>query len=73
MEGSVKLMLERQETAFAHLTYLGVWVQNREPVCMVEEEMALTSRDDVRREVATFWNTSGNGSGQAETEEPQMK
>jgi len=63
VEGSVKLMLQRQETAFAHLTYLGVWVQNRAPVCTAEEEMASTSRDDVRREVASFWNANINCSG----------
>jgi len=49
-------MRERQEAAFAHLTYLGVWVQRYAPTCKEGEEKALAARDDVRQEVAAFWN-----------------
>lgn len=63
MEGSVKLILERQEEAFARLTRLAVWVQNRVPVCVAEEKIASTSRDDVRREVAELWDALINPSG----------
>jgi hypothetical protein len=55
-EGSVKLMLERQETAFAHLTYLAVWIQKYAPICVANEDLAYLARNDVRREVASFWN-----------------
>jgi len=60
---SIKLMLQRQETAYAHLTRLAVWTQDRVQVCMTEEKIALTSRDDVREEVAAFWNASINHDG----------
>ena len=58
MEASVKLILERQEKAFAHLTYLAVWIQNHVPVCEKEKELASASRDEVRREVAAFWRAN---------------
>ena len=54
--GSVKLVLERQEAAFAHLTPLAVWIQDREPVCFMEERLTEKLRDDVRREVAAVWD-----------------
>ena len=63
MEGSVKLMLERQEAAFAHLTYLAVWIQEFVPVCTMEEETALTMRDNVRREIAASWAASIDRAG----------
>ena len=53
--GSVKLMLDRQEKAFTHLTPLAVWIQNRAPVCTTEEKMAEQLRDSVRREAAGVW------------------
>jgi hypothetical protein len=56
--GSVKLMLERQEAAFAHLTPLAVWIQNRAPMCSMEETLAEKLRDDVRREVAAGWDAA---------------
>jgi hypothetical protein len=49
-------MLERQEAAFAHLTPLAVWIQDRAPVCSMEANLAEKLRDDVRREVATAWD-----------------
>lgn len=62
LEGSVNIYLERQEVAFAHLTHLAVWIQDREPV---EEEIASRSRDEVRREVAAFWRANFHRSNQA--------
>lgn len=56
--GSVKLLLGRQEAAFAHLTPLAVWIQDRAPVCAMEESLAEKLRDDVRREIAATWNAS---------------
>jgi len=56
VSGSVKLMLGRQEAAFAHLTPLAVWIQDRAPACSAEEDLAEQLRDDVRREVAVAWN-----------------
>ena len=49
-------MLGRQEAAFAHLTPLAVWIQDRAPACSAEEDLAEQLRDDVRREVAVAWN-----------------
>jgi hypothetical protein len=57
-------MLERQEAAFAHLTHLAVWVQDRASVCSDEEKLAEKLRDDVRREVAAVWNANINTNGQ---------
>jgi len=54
--GSIKLLLERQEAAFAYLTPLAVWIQNKAPECLDEADVAERLRDDVRREVATTWN-----------------
>jgi hypothetical protein len=51
-------MLERQEAAFAHLTPLAVWIQNRAPVCSTEESVAENLRDSVRREVAAAWDAN---------------
>jgi hypothetical protein len=56
--GSVKQLLGRQEAAFAHLTPLAVWIQDRAPVCSMEESLAEKLRDDVRREIAAAWNAS---------------
>jgi hypothetical protein len=58
--GSIKLVLERQEAAFAHLTPLAVWIQNRAPVCSMEKDLAEKMRDDVRREVAAAWNADSS-------------
>jgi hypothetical protein len=49
-------MQERQEAAFAHLTYLGVWIQKYVPKAKEDEDKARAARNDVRREVAAFWN-----------------
>ena len=62
--GSTKRMLEQQEAAFARLTPLAVWIQNRAPVCSTEADKAEKLRDDVRREVATTWNADISISGQ---------
>jgi len=64
--GSVKLLLARQESAYGHLTRVGVWIQGHLPVCVKDEEMASTLRDDVRREVAAFWYLNINGSQASE-------
>jgi hypothetical protein len=62
--GSTKLMLERQEAAFAYLTPLAVWIQDRAPVCSKEADEAEKLRDDVRREVVAAWNADISISGQ---------
>lgn len=51
-------MLDQQEAAFAYLTPLAVWIQNRAPVCSKEADSAEKLRDDVRREVAAEWNAN---------------
>jgi len=53
--GTTKRVLDQQEAAFAHLTPLAVWIQNRVPACMIEKDLAENLRDDVRREVAAAW------------------
>ena len=59
-EASVKLMLKQQEEAFAHLTRLAVWIQDRVPLSAKEEESALVLRDEARREIAAIWVASIN-------------
>lgn len=63
--GSTKLMLEQQEAAFACLTPLAVWIQNRAPVCSKEADETEKLRDDIRREVAAVWNADISISGQS--------
>lgn len=53
----MQLMLERQETAYAHLTRLAVWVQDYVPVALEIETRALLQRDDARQQLAELWCT----------------
>ena len=46
---SIKVMLDRQDAAFAHLTCLTVWIQDHVLTCAVENEAAMLARDDARR------------------------
>ena len=62
--GSTKAMFEQQEAAFAYLTPLAVWIQDRAPVCSKEADEVEKLRDDIRREVAAAWNADVSISGQ---------
>ena len=56
----MKLMLDRQERAFAHLTHLAVWVQERAKPCEAEERKAKERREDARRRLAGLLWPDGN-------------
>ncbi|KZS93031.1 hypothetical protein SISNIDRAFT_550047 [Sistotremastrum niveocremeum HHB9708] len=53
---SVKLMLDRQEKAYVHLTNLAVWIQNRVPVCEEDEKAMSIEVQGKRRALATMWH-----------------
>jgi hypothetical protein len=62
LAGSIKLMIERQDAAYVHLTRLTIWIQDYVLVCAAEEDAAIVARDDVRGEVAALWEASINRS-----------
>ncbi|KAF8495072.1 hypothetical protein JB92DRAFT_3099900 [Gautieria morchelliformis] len=52
---SMKLMLQKQETVFACLTRMAVWVQNEVPTAEADLRAARVSRDQARRELTSAW------------------
>jgi hypothetical protein len=52
---TIKVMLDKQERAFAHLTNFAVWVQNRVPECEAEEKAAIERCDDARSQLIQLW------------------
>jgi len=52
---SVRIMIEKQEKAFVHLTGLAVWVQERTLLCEAAEKLAKTRRDDARDRLVGLW------------------
>lgn len=48
-------MLEKQETAFSHLTNIAVWVQDTVPSYEAEERQARVQRDAARAKLADIW------------------
>lgn len=54
-------MLQKQEDAFARLTRLAVWVQDRVPVVEGELLASRASRDTARRALAAAWKTNAVG------------
>ena len=51
----MKTTLERQETAFGHLTRVAVWVQEYVQICDEEADRAKKVRDDRRAEMGARW------------------
>ena len=48
-------MVERQETAFSHLTNVAVWVQDKVPEFAASERKAREQRDATRARLADIW------------------
>lgn len=57
---TLKILLDRQEAAFGHLTRLAVWVQDQVPKCESEGKVARWRRDDGRAKLAGYWVRSNS-------------
>ncbi|KAF8579540.1 hypothetical protein K439DRAFT_1663190 [Ramaria rubella] len=55
VSGSIKLMLQKQEIAFACLTRVAVWVQNEVPVAEAGLFATQVVRDKKRQDLVTLW------------------
>ena len=48
-------MLEKQEAVYVVLTRLAVWIQERVPLCEIDERRARAERDAARVKLAELW------------------